>query len=70
MKLEVGDIIEVQGFVMLKGIDKPLKVKKIDSISYWFTKPNGDKIITRHIISDVDRWINNSNDLNQITIKK
>lgn len=66
MKLKLNDKIKVHGFVALKGIEGELKVSKIDEISYWFSKPKGTKIVCRHIISDIDRCINNSEDINRI----
>jgi hypothetical protein len=69
MKLQVNNIIDVHGFVMLSKMEGTLKVSKIDEISYWFTRPKGKKTIVRHLISDVDRCIKtNSEDLNKITI--
>lgn len=68
MKLKLNDKVKVHGFVMLKGMTGELKVSKIDEISYWFTKPKGTKVVCRHIISNIDRSINNSDDNNRIEV--
>lgn len=68
IKLKVGDVIDVHGFVMLKGIEGSLKVLKIDDISYYFTRPKGKKVVARHYFSDIDRWVDtNISDINYIT---
>jgi hypothetical protein len=59
MKLKLNDKVHVHGWVMLKGMEGILKVSKIDDISYWFTKPNGKKILCRHYINSVDLWVKN-----------
>jgi hypothetical protein len=56
MKLKENDIIQVHGWIMLKGMEGKLKVEKVDQFSYWFTRPAGNKIVARHLISDVDRF--------------
>lgn len=68
MKLQLNNKIKVHGFVMLKGVEGELKVSKIDEISYWFTKPKGTKVVCRHLISDIDMMIKNSDDNNRIEL--
>ncbi|QLF85243.1 hypothetical protein elemo19C_phanotate49 [Flavobacterium phage vB_FspP_elemoA_1-9C] len=68
MKLKLNDKVKIHGWVMLKGVEGELKVSKIDDVSYWFTKPRGTKVVCRHIISDVDRCITNSDNINKIEI--
>lgn len=72
MKLSIGDIIEVHGFVMLSRLDPGrYRVKTIDNYhgipTYRFTKPRGHKVLVRHACSDVDCWVKESTeDLNKI----
>ena len=56
--LNVGDVISVDGFVMLKGLDggNRYKVIKTDNISYTFKKMGSTKKV-RHYKSDVDGWL-------------
>jgi len=68
MKLQLNDVIQTNGFIMLKSIQGTLRVSKIDDISYYFTKEKGSKVICRHLISDIDSWINNNSDINYIKI--
>ena len=73
LRLGVGDIIEVIGWVMLKGLDdgKRYKVARIEKHFmgdvYYFSKPKGKKIVIGHYCYDVDGYINNSNN-NRIEI--
>jgi hypothetical protein len=58
-KLNVGDIIEVHGFTMLRGMKGKLRVAYADVYmgekhAYWFTRPKGIKPIVGHLVSDVD----------------
>lgn len=73
MKLKVGDIIEVIGFVMMKNLNGGQKYK-LSRISqrfgkpvYWFTKPKGKKEVVGHYADDVDLWVG-TNNLNRIDI--
>ena len=65
-KLQLNDVIEVNGFIMLKGMEGKLKVSKVDEISYWFTKIKGSKVVARHLKNDIDRWINFNSEYNYI----
>lgn len=62
-KLQVGQIIQVQGFVMLKNLNDGdhFVVSKIDDHygfpCYNFRRPNGKKIISRHLAGNVDLWV-------------
>jgi hypothetical protein len=73
-KLNVGDIIEVHGFTMLRGMKGKLRVAYADVYmgekhAYWFTRPKGIKPIVGHLVSDVDAWIENGSDINFIEVK-
>lgn len=73
-KLNVGDIVEVHGFVMLSKMKGKLKVAYADVYqgekhAYWFTRPKGIKPIVGHLVSDVDAWIENGSDINFIEVK-
>jgi len=75
MKLKVGDIITVHGWVMLNKLDSgKYKVKSISKSNgidvYDFTKPKGNKIIIRHFVDNVDLWVSDTSnpDLNKITV--
>jgi myosin heavy subunit len=74
LKLKVGDIIEVHGFVMLKGLDggNKYKVAKISEKNrrhvYWFSKARGKKIVIGHYTSDVDMLVHDNSDYNFIRI--
>lgn len=67
MKLQVGNIIEVHGWVMLKGLEggNKYKVSRVSKRSgkdvYWFSKPRGKKEIVGHYAHDVDISINELN---------
>lgn len=59
MKLKVGDIIEVHGWVMLAKLDEgKYRVKNVGVYHgiefYDFSKPRGKKTIVRHATADVD----------------
>lgn len=63
MKLKVGDVIEVQGWVMLEKMEGRLKVAKVYNHpgvgpAYTFTKPRGRKRIVSHSAYSVDSWVN------------
>lgn len=64
MKLNVGDVIQVHGWVMLEKLNdgEKFKVDKISKVGfdniYWFTKPQGTKIIIGHKVTSVDLSIN------------
>ena len=75
MKLQVGDIINVFGFIMLKGLNdsEKYRVSRVSMYGnnsvYWFTKPRGKKELIGHYTNDVDIWIGNNNkNLNRIDI--
>lgn len=72
MKLKVGDVIEVIGWVMLKNLNEGKY--KVSSIGqhfgedvYYFSKPKGKKEIVGHYVSDVDMSIDERNN-NRIEI--
>jgi len=73
MKLNIGDIIEVIGWVMMKKLEsgEKYRVNKVYKYSgkdvYSFTKPKGKKEIVNHYVSDVDLWIGTENN-NRIDI--
>lgn len=65
MKLNQGDIIEVFGWVMLKGIAtgkyKILKVRQVNGQDvYDFARPHGRKPLISHYAKDVDPWLRDS----------
>lgn len=72
-KLKVGDIIEVHGWIMAKGLEGGCKYKiaRIGQHAgkdvYWFSKPRGKKEIIGHYVSDIDMWIDPLNN-NRIEI--
>jgi hypothetical protein len=70
--LELGAIINVHGFVMLKGLNANgiYIVSGIDSFSYTFRKINGKKDICRHYKISVEGAINcfNRGDFNGIEL--
>lgn len=73
MKLKIGDIIEVHGFVMLEGLNPGrYRVKDIGEYKgipyYAFTLPKGKKVIVKHKVSSVDYSLSNQNnpDLNKM----
>jgi hypothetical protein len=74
-KLNVGDIIEVQGFVMLNKLEPGrYRVKSIvrrhqGIDAYFFTRPRGKKVVVGHYVDNVDPWLRPSvsdPDLNKI----
>lgn len=75
MKLEVGNIIEVHGWVMLKNLEggNKYKVTRVDKVhgrnAYFFSKARGKKEVVGHYINNVDMMINPSNN-NRIEIIK
>lgn len=72
MKLNIGSLILVHGWVMLKGLEanQKYRVQSIPdykgSATYEFTKPKGSKVVCRHYVYDVDPWIRITQDLNYI----
>ena len=57
--LKQGQIIQVKGWIMLKGLDEGIyKVLNQDQYSYTFAKHKGKKAICRHYKKDVDGRIN------------
>jgi hypothetical protein len=75
-KLNEGDIIQVNGWVMLDGLDsgKQYKVKRIfdhrGRAAYGFSKPRGNKEIVAHYVGEVDASVENKYCNNNITIVK
>lgn len=62
MKLQVGDVIEVQGFVMLAKLDGGKYVVSrirhhLGQPGYVFRRPRGKRDIVAHYCSSVDGWI-------------
>lgn len=75
-KLKVGDVIEAQGFVMLRGIDdgNRFKVKEISRSQYGNTYllvgVRGTRRRVRFYTRDIDLWVKPQNhpDVNKIVI--
>jgi hypothetical protein len=74
MKLKIGSIILVHGWVMLKNFEDGQKYR-VQSIpdyrgidTYQFTKSKGKNIVCRHYAHEVDCWIGNKENLNRIEI--
>lgn len=73
MKLNVGDTIQVHGWVMLNKLNDggKFKVAKITkqgfSNIYWFTRTRGKKMIIGHRAASIDSAIHN-NGMNRIEI--
>ena len=75
-KLKLGDLIEVQGYVMLAGLEDLCRyrlksvVVRNGQIAYRFTKPRGRKIMVVHYAQNVDAWISDKSneDLNKIVV--
>lgn len=72
MKLKIGDVILVHGWVMLKKLEDG-QLYRVQSTpdhfgfaTYQFTKPKGKKVVIRHYAHDVDAWITNNS--NRITL--
>ena len=76
MKLNIGNVILVHGWVMLDGLEdgEKYKVKNTPAyygnLTYQFTKEKGKKVVARHYCNKVDPWIRSHNhpDLNRIEI--
>lgn len=74
MKLKIGSIILVHGFVMLADMEdgQKYRVKSMPDFhghpTYQFTKAKGKKFACRHLQSSVDCWIGDVNNLNRIEI--
>jgi hypothetical protein len=61
-KLNIGDIFEVFGWIMLEKMEerryRVAKFKfKYGKWYYGLTYPNGTKIIIYHLVEDIDVWI-------------
>ena len=63
MRLQIGDLVEVFGWVMLKKMEHG-KIYRLSEVTqhagkdvYWFTRPRGTKKIVGHYASDVDMVI-------------
>jgi len=78
MKLKVGTIILIHGWIMTKGLDGGCKYR-VESMpnyhgipTYQFTKAKGKKVVARHYLSDIDAWIREKDhpDLNRIEVIK
>lgn len=74
MKLQVGDLIEVHGWIMSKGLDAGrYRVAAISERhgkpSYKFARPRGQRIIAHHFADWIDGWVQTGG-LNQITIEQ
>lgn len=77
LKLQVGDIISVHGYVMMKKLDDGVKyrVSKIaDHFGrkvYVFTRARGSAVVARHFCHTVDAWLRPSGheDLNKIVLE-
>lgn len=73
MKLKIGDVISVTGWVMMDKLDDGGKYRVQSTPPYYgrdtyqFTKPKGKKIIVRHLSDSVDGWLN-LNGCNRINI--
>ena len=70
-KLKQGDMVRVDGWIMLKGLPAgKYRVKKVDEKSYWFSKPRGTNTVARHLIDHIDAKVRepSNNDLNKIVI--
>jgi hypothetical protein len=73
-KLKEGDIIEVHGWVMLKGLTAgKWKVKEVKlyggTMAYYFTKLRGKKVLGFYW-HQIDGCIRDTEDLNRIEILK
>ena len=73
MRLQVGDIIRVDGFVMLAKLDEGrYRVKSISKYhgqdTYTFSKPRGKKSICRFYVHQIDPFLRTADcsDLNKI----
>lgn len=73
-KLQVGDIIKVHGWVMLRDLEDgcSYRIARIfDSFGrsvYEFSKPRGRKRLFGHYADSVDSWINDRDDNNRIEL--
>jgi hypothetical protein len=75
MKLAIGSIIRIDGWVMLSGLDYGLyRVASVGTQygrdTYSFARPNGRKILARHYADGVDYSIkpHSDSDLNKIVV--
>lgn len=74
MKLNIGSIIIVHGFVMLKGLEDGQKYRvhstppHYGNDTYQFTKAKGKKVVARHYANNVDLWVDNPQNFNRIEV--
>lgn len=71
-KIPNNTIVQVFGWVMLKGVEEGrYRVYNLGDGTYQFYKPQGKKPIIRHYITSVDLWVKDSNhpNNNKIVIK-
>lgn len=74
MKLNVGSLILIHGWIMLKSLESGQKYRVQSTpdymgfATYEFTKPKGTKIVCRHYAHDLDPWIRITQDLNYVEI--
>ena len=76
LKLKVGDIVRVDGFVMLQGIDDGAKLRVCrigefhGSPTYTFCRPRGTRGVVTHKASSVDMAVHSAGhpDLNKIVV--
>jgi hypothetical protein len=73
-KLKAGDIIEVHGWIMLKGLTEgKWKVKEVKPFggtpAYYLTRPRGKKVIGFYY-HQIDGCIRDTEDGNRIEILK
>lgn len=73
MLLNVGDVIQVEGFVMLKNIDdgcsyRLIGIREYNGNSvYDFAKGKRGRVrYVSHYCYEIDYWLNNNSDINYI----
>lgn len=62
MKLKVGDIVRVEGWVMLEGLEEgryrvAIVGQRYGNDTYTFCRPKGNKAVCRHYAHKVDAWL-------------
>ena len=74
-KLRAGDLIRVDGYVMLAKLEAgTYRVSRVGEVykspTYFFTLPKGKKVIVGHFADAVDAWIRQEGDpdLNKIVV--
>ena len=75
-KLQVGDIVKVEGFVMLRGVNdgavlRVCQVGKAHGLdTYTFCRPRGRRAVAAHYADSVDMWVKPAShpDLNKIIL--